>query len=64
MRIGDIIEWVGVNRVHRGRIAQSEKGDILVLQDNGCSFPLESLLGSKSVKVCQQRSTESSPSTT
>ena len=29
MKVGDIIEWRGVNRVHRGRVIRGESGEFV-----------------------------------
>lgn len=51
MKIGDTIGWRGVNKDHHGTIAQSEKGDLVVLMPDGNSLPLEDLIGSKCLRV-------------
>lgn len=51
MKIGDTLGWRGVNKDHHGIIAQSEKGDLVVVMDGGNTLPLEVLLGSKSFRV-------------
>lgn len=50
MKDGDILEWRGVNRIHRGRVTQSEEGELRVLLADGHSFLLKDLLSSKSLK--------------
>lgn len=51
MKKGDIVEWRGVDRVHRGRVTQSEDGETLVLMDNGHTFSLDDLRFSSSLRV-------------
>lgn len=51
MRIGDALEWKGVNKDHYGIITQSEQGDLVVRMADGSSLPLEALLGSRHIKV-------------
>lgn len=58
MKVGDIIEWRGVNRVHRGKviknnISSSEDEVYLCLLDNGKVFPLKDLRHSKSAKLIE-----------
>lgn len=45
MQAGDIIEWRGVNTLHIGTVTQSEEGELVVIMQNGKSFPLDNLLG-------------------
>lgn len=53
MRDGDIIEWRGLNRCHRGRVTISENGELRVMMDDGHTFSLNDLLPSKSLKVVE-----------
>lgn len=52
IKAGDRVEWNAVNRVHTGIVTESEDGDLVVIMDNGCSFPLPLLLSANSIKVC------------
>lgn len=54
MKAGDIVEWRGVNKVHRGVATESEDGRLYVRMDNGHSFSLDDLRHSKSVKVIER----------
>ena len=58
MKVGDIIEWRGVNRVHRGKvikhnISSSEDEVYLCQLDNGKVFPLKDLRYAKSAKLIE-----------
>lgn len=53
MKPGDIIEWRGVNRVHRGKVIKDEKGDFVCQLDNGKIFPLKDLRYVKSEKLIE-----------
>lgn len=61
MKTGDIIEWRGVNRVHRGMVIINSNNNInspydvvnLCRLDNGKVFPLNDLLKSKSAKIIE-----------
>ena len=58
MKVGDIIEWRGVNRVHRGKviknnISSSEDEVYFCRLDNGKVFPLKDLRHSKSAKLIE-----------
>ena len=55
MKEGDIIEWKGVNRIHRGKIIKFDTGTegYLVKLDNGCTFPLKALRRSRSAKLIE-----------
>lgn len=43
---GDIIEWKGINGFIRGRVTESEDGQLRVLMANGRSFPFNVLSSS------------------
>lgn len=56
MKVGDIIEWRGVNRVHRGKVIENNISSsvdeaYLCQLDNGKVFPLNDLRFSKSAKL-------------
>lgn len=51
MREGDIIEWRGVNVTQHGRVTRTEADELLVRMENGRTFPLDVLLGSKHIKT-------------
>lgn len=55
MKEGDIIEWKGVNRIQRGKVIKSDTDSegYLVKLDNGCTFPLKALRGSRSAKLIE-----------
>lgn len=55
MKPGDIIEWRGVNRIHRGTIVKSSsENEVLLCQlDNGKSFLLDDISHSRSVKITE-----------
>ena len=55
MKEGDIIEWNGVNRIHRGKVIKSDTDTegYLVKLDNGCTFPLKALRRSRSAKLIE-----------
>ena len=55
MKEGDIIEWKGVNSIHRGRVIKSDTDTegFLVKLDNGCTFPLKALRRSRSAKLIE-----------
>lgn len=61
MKVGDVIEWRGVNRVHRGKviinpnkeISSPENEAYLCQMDNGKVFPLKDLRYSKSAKLIE-----------
>ena len=45
MKEGDIIEWRGANRIHRGKVIKSDASPegFIVKLDNGCTFQLKDL---------------------
>ena len=53
MKEGDIIEWRGVNRIHRGKVIKSDTSSegFIVRMDNGKTFPLKDLRHSRSAKL-------------
>ena len=55
MKEGEIIEWKGVNIIHRGMVIKSDTDTegYLVKLDNGCTFPLKVLRRSKSAKLIE-----------
>lgn len=53
MKPGDLIEWRGVNKTHLGRITQAETDELLVTLENGCTFLLNDLRFSKTIKVIE-----------
>ena len=46
MKIGDAVEWKAVNRSYRGTITKTAKDELIVIMENGRSFPLDNLIGS------------------
>ena len=55
MKEGDIIEWKGANRIHRGKVIKSDispEGFIVKL-DNGCAFQLKDLGYARSAKLIE-----------
>lgn len=55
MKEGDIIEWRGVNRIHRGKLIKSDTSSegFIVRLDNGKTFPLKDLRFAKSAKLIE-----------
>lgn len=53
MREGDIIEWRGLNKTHRGKVVLDESGEFVCRMDNGKTFPLRDLRYAKSAKLIQ-----------
>ena len=55
MKEGDIIEWRGANRIHRGKVIKSDTSseEFIVLLDNGKTFPLKDLRDSKSIRLIE-----------
>lgn len=53
MKEGDIIEWRGLNKTLRGRVAKSENGEFYVKMGNGHTFSLNDLRYSRSVKLIE-----------
>ena len=53
MKEGDIIEWRGVNKTHRGKVIRKEAGDFVCQMDTGKTFPLKDLRYAKSAKLIQ-----------
>ena len=55
MKEGDIIEWKGANRIHRGKVIKSDispEGYIVKL-DNGCTFQLKDLRYARTAKLIE-----------
>ena len=55
MKEGDIIEWRGANRIHRGKVIKSDispEGFIVKL-DNICTFQLKHLRYARSAKLIE-----------
>lgn len=50
---GDIIEWRGVNKIHRGKVILKD-GEMLCMMENGLAFPLKDLRYSKSAKLIKK----------
>ena len=55
MKEGDIIEWRGVNKTIRGKVIKSDISSegVIVLLDNGKTFPLKDLRYSKSIRLIE-----------
>lgn len=55
MKVGDIIEWKGLNRILRGEIisVSSEMGQFLCRLDNGKTFPPDDLLSAKTARIIE-----------
>ena len=61
MKVGDIIEWRGVNRVHRGKVIVNPNFEnpssvdeaFLCQMDNGKTFPLKDLRYGKSTRLIE-----------
>lgn len=55
MKEGDIIEWRGANRMHRGKVIKSDISSegFIVLLDNGKTFPLKDLRYGKSTMLIE-----------
>lgn len=53
MKEGDIIEWRGVNKNHRGKVIRNESGEVVCQMDNGKTFPLKDLQFAKSAKLIE-----------
>lgn len=53
MKEGDIIEWVGANKTHRGRVVLSNVHEYIVKMDNGHTFSLNDILSAKSAKLIE-----------
>ena len=60
MKEGDIIEWRGANRIHRGKVIKSDTSSegFIVRLDNGKTFPLKDLRHSRSAKLIEVLSGE------
>lgn len=55
MKEGDIIEWRGANRMHRGKVIKSDISSegFIVRLDNGKNFSLKDLRYSKSIRLIE-----------
>ena len=55
MKEGDIIEWKGVNRIHRGKVVRCETNTegYIIRMDNGCTFQLKDIRRSRSAKLIE-----------
>ena len=53
MKEGDIIEWKGVNRTHRGKVILKESGEFVCQMETGKTFPLKDLRYAKSAKLIE-----------
>ena len=55
MKEGDIIEWRGANRIHRGKVIKSDTSSegFIVRLDNGKPFPLKDLRQSRSAELIE-----------
>lgn len=55
MKEGDIIEWRGANRIHRGMVIKSDASleGFIVKLDNGCTFQLKDLRYARSAKLIE-----------
>ena len=51
MKVGDILEWNGINGTCRGKVAKGENGELIVLTGGGKSFSLKDVINSLSLKV-------------
>lgn len=50
---GDIIEWKGANKIHRGKVIHKD-GEMLCMMENGKTFQLSDLRYSKSAKLIKK----------
>lgn len=53
MKVGDKLEWKGVNGSCYGVVAKGENGELIVLTGAGKFFPLKDVINSKSLKVTE-----------
>ena len=55
MKPGDIIEWRGANRIHRGKVIKSDTSSegFIVRLDNGRIFPFKDLRFAKSARLIE-----------
>ena len=53
MKEGDIIEWRGLNKTHRGKVIRSESGEFVCQMETGKTFPLKDLQLAKSAKLIE-----------
>ena len=55
MKEGDIIEWKGVNHIHRGKVIKSDLSPegFIVRLDNGCTFQLKDLRYARTAKLIE-----------
>ena len=55
MKEGDIIEWRGVNKIHRGNVVRCETNPegYIIRMDNGCTFQLKDIRRARSAKLIE-----------
>lgn len=53
MKEGDIIEWRGLNKTHRGKVIRNESGEFVCQMETGKTFPLKDLRFAKSAKLIE-----------
>ena len=51
MKIGDKLEWEGINCICHGVVAKGENGEPVVLTGGGKAFLLKDVINSKKTKV-------------
>ena len=55
MKEGDIIEWRGVNKIHRGKVVRcaTNPEGYIIRMGNGCTFQLKDIRRSRSAKLIE-----------
>ena len=55
MKEGDINEWKGAKRIHRGKVIKSDISPegFIVRLDNGCTFQLKDLRYARTAKLIE-----------
>lgn len=55
MKEGDIIEWKGVNKIHRGKVVRcaTNPEGYIIRMDNGYTFQLKDIRRSRSAKLIE-----------